>query len=348
MTTRRAAPVVLLLLAACAATEPFPPPPTEVLVVVNGTARTLSVVPTSAPNTALTVPLGSTAPTPAGIAARNGIALVPLGGDDAAAVVDLAAGTVLHTWPLAANSSATGAAIVDDSIGYVGEPGLGRVVRLNYLTGDTASVAVGVRPVGIIYTRGRLFVLNGNTNGSGTPLGASWLSVVDPVTNAPATGIDSILLPGPGAARSATVGADGLLYVVSAGDSGSGEGRLSIVNPVTREEVANFGGFGNRPGDPTTAGDLLFVSSWAEGVMSFDTRLRTLVRGAGEGVAIPANSSIAAGSHDRLFAIAAGPCTGGTGGTAHILRVRDLVETGTIPLGECARGALITTVPVAP
>ena len=85
----------LLASAACAATEPFPPAPVEVLVVVNRTARTLSVVPTAAPNTGITIPLGATSDVPAGIAARDGIALVPLGDDDAVAVVDLGAGTVL-------------------------------------------------------------------------------------------------------------------------------------------------------------------------------------------------------------------------------------------------------------
>ncbi|HET7040472.1 MAG TPA: hypothetical protein VFI13_00570, partial [Gemmatimonadales bacterium] len=164
----------------------------------------------------------------------------------------------------------------------------------------------------------------------------------------PATGIDSIGLPGPGNARAATVGSDGLLYVMNAGDSGSGEGRLSIVNPVTREEVANFGGFGNDPGAVTTAGDLLFASSWSEGVMSFDTRLREVVRGAGEGAPVTTNSAIVAGANDRLYAISAGPCSGGTGGTAHVLRAKDLVETGSFALGECAQGALVTTVPVAP
>lgn len=348
MTLRSSIPGLFLFLTACAATEPFPPAPVEVLVVVNGTARTLTVVPTGAASVPMTIPLGATAATPAGIAARNGIALVPLGDDDQVAVVDLTAGSVLHTWPLTTAGGATGAAMVDDSIGYVGEPALDRVVRLNYLTGDTASVAVGIRPRALVFTRGRLFVLNSNTTAGDSALGASWLSVIDPVTNLPATGIDSIPLPGPGNARAATVGADGLLYVMSAGDSGSGEGRLSIVNPVSRVEIANFGGFGNIPGDPTTSGDMLFLSSWAEGVMSFDTRLREVVRGSGEGLGIATNSSIAAGAHDRLFAISAGPCTGGIGGTAHILRVKDLVQTGTIPLGECAHGAIVTTVPAVP
>jgi len=335
-------------LAACAATEPFPPEPTEVLLVVNGTARTLSVIPTGSPGTAVTVPLGSATTVPAGIAAREGIAIVPLGADDAVAVVDLATGAVLDSYDLPAGSGATGAAIIDDSIAYVANPALNSVTRLNYLTGDTASVAVGVRPQALVFTRGRLFVVNGNLDGSDDPLGASWITVIDPVTNAKATGIDSIPLPGPGNARSATVGSDGQLYLMSAGDSGTGEGRLSIVNPVSREEIANFGGFGNAPGAIATYGDQLFASSWSEGTMEFDTRLRELVRGAGEGLAVATNSSIAASLSGKLYAISAGPCTGGTGGIAHILRASDLAETGTIPLGECATGALLTTIPAVP
>src|ERR1041385_4001659 len=167
-------PVLLtlpLLLCACAATEPFPPAPTEVLVVVNGTAHTLTVVPTGAPSAPLTIPLGATATTPGGIAARQGVALVPLGDDDAVAVVDLAAGSVVHTWPLLSGSGAVGAAIVDDSIGYVALPAADRVIRINYLTGDTATVAVGTRPVGLVFTRGRLFVLNSNTDAADSALG---------------------------------------------------------------------------------------------------------------------------------------------------------------------------------
>ncbi len=332
----------------CAATEPFPPDPTEVLLVVNGTARTLSVIPTGSPGTAVVVPLGGSAAVPAGIAAREGIALVPMGESDSVAVVDLAAGVVLDAYALAVGSGATGAAIVDDSIAYVANPWLNTVTRINYRTGDTASVAVGKHPQALVFTRGRLFVVNGNVDGSGDPLGASWITVIDPVTNAKATGIDSIALPGPGNARSATVGPDGLLYLMSAGDSGTGEGRLSIVNPVAREEVANFGGFGNAPGAVAAVNDKLFVSSWSAGTMEFDTRLRELVRGAGEGIAIPTNSSVATTPSGKLYAVSAGPCSGGTGGTAHIIRADDLVETGTIPLGECATGALVTTIPAAP
>jgi hypothetical protein len=348
MTSRPLPLLGLLFVAACASTEPFPPDPEEVLVVVNGTAHSLSVVPTGSPNTGITIPLGSGSTVPAGVAAREGVALVPLGADDAVAVVDLDAGTVLNTFDLAAGSGATGAAIVDDSIGYVASPGLDRITRINYLTGDTVSVAVGNTPQGLVFTRGRIFVLNGNLDGAGDPLGPSWLTVIDPVTNAKATGIDSIALPGPGNVRSATVAADGLIYLISAGDSGMGEGRLSIVNPVAREEIANFGGFGNVPGGVAAFGEEVFLSSWAEGMMQFDARLREVIRGAGEGFAVPTNSGVAASPNGKLYAISAGPCAGAVGGVAHIIRADDLVETGTIPLGECATGALITTIPATP
>lgn len=333
---------------ACAATEPLPPAPEEVLVVVNRTARSLTVAPTAAPNTAVTISLGATNDVPAGFAARSGTALVPLGNDDAVAVVDLGAGTVTTTYGLAAGSGATGAAVIDDSIGYVASPGLDRVTRLNYLTGDTASVVVGKYPQAVVFTRGRIFVLNGNLNGSGNVLGQSWITVLDPVTNARASGIDSIPLFGPGNARSATVGSDGLLYVLSVGDSGTGDARLSVVNPVTRVELASIGGFGDRPAGMAVSGERLFVASWSEGLMTFDTRLREVIRGAGEGLAVATNSTVAVGANGKIYAVSAGPCTGGTGGTAHALRPSDLATTGTIPLGECAVGALVTAVPVGP
>lgn len=340
--------VAACALAACAETAPFPPPPEEVLLVVDSTADQLSIIPTAAPNTGTDVALGGVGATPVSVAARAGIALVPLGGADAVAVVDLAAGTVLRTISLAAGSGATGAAIVDDSIGYVADPGLGTVTRVNYLTGDTAAVAVGGQPRALVFTRGKLFVLDGALDGSFEPTGASYLLVIDPVTNARvATGVDSIPLPGPGNARYAAVGADGLLYVMNVGKSASGEGRLSIVNPVTREELANFGGFGNSPGGVATAGELLYVASRSEGLMVFDTHARELLRGAGEGVAIAQNSAVATDAAGRIYALSAGPCSGAAGAQAHILR-SDLVEQGTIPLAECALAAVVATIPNAP
>ena len=329
---------------ACAETTAPLPPADEVLLVVNSTEASLSVIPVEAPGTGFTIPLGGTTPTPVGVAARGAIALVPMGLDNSVAVVDLPGRTVLRTIQLPAGSGATGIAIVSDTFAYVANPNLNTVTRVNYITGDTASVAVGVYPQGIAFTRGKIFVMNGNLVNF-SPAGPSWLTVIDPVTNAHATGIDSIALPGPGNAGFSDVGSDGLLYVISSGDFFGGQGRLSIVDPVGRVEVANFGGLGTGPGAlAADAGERLFISSFAEGLMEFNTVTRTLVHGAGDGVAIPGNAAVEVDSKGRIYAISTGPCQGGTPGTAHVLR-SNLTESDSILLGECAIFAAVTSIP---
>ncbi len=146
----------------CSDTNAPLPDPEEVLLAVNSTANTLSIVPVEAPSSAVTVPLGGTTPTPTGVSAREGVAIVPLGLDNAVAVVDLRTATVMRTIPLPENSGATGSAIVDDSIAYVGNPNINTVSRINYLTGATSEVPAGVYPSGLIFTRGKVFVINAN------------------------------------------------------------------------------------------------------------------------------------------------------------------------------------------
>jgi hypothetical protein len=334
----------LLLAAGCADTNAPLPAPQEVLLAVNSTANTLSIVPVDAPASAVAVELGGTTPTPVGVAARGGIAVVPMGLDNAVAVVDLRAASVLRRVPLPANSGATGAAMVDDSIAYVGNPGINTVSRVNYLTGATAEVPVGVFPQGMVFARGKLFVLNGNLVNF-VPAGASWITVVDPFTNAVADGIDSIPLTGEGNAGFGTVSGDGLLYVMSSGDFSGGEGRLSTIDPVGRTELASFSGFGTGPGSVASDGEArIYVSSVAEGLMVFDTDSNRVLRGAGQGVPVPSNSAVAVDSKRRVYAIESGPCSGGRPGVAHVFD-SELAEVRTIPLGECPSGATVVQIP---
>ncbi|HET6578653.1 MAG TPA: hypothetical protein VFG66_10030 [Gemmatimonadales bacterium] len=334
----------LLLAAGCADTNAPLPPPQEVLLAVNSTANTLSIVPVDAPASAVAVELGGTTPTPVGVAARGGIAIVPMGLDNAVAVVDLRAASVLRRVPLPANSGATGVAVVDDSIAYVGNPGINSVSRVNYLTGQTSEVPVGIFPQGMVFTRGKLFVLNGNLVNF-APAGASWITVVDPVTNTVADGIDSIPLTGEGNAGFGTVSGDGLLYVMSSGDFSGGEGRLSTIDPVGRTELASFSGFGTGPGSVASDGEAsIYVSSFAEGLMVFDTDSNRVLRGAGQGVPVPSNSAVAVDSKRRVYAIESGPCSGGQPGVAHVFDAK-LTEIRTIPLGECPSGATVVQIP---
>jgi len=332
----------------CADTNAPLPDPTEVLLVVNSTANTLSIVPVENTGQVVSVPLGGTTPSPVGVSARKAIAIVPLGLDNAVAVVDLRTASVLRTVPLPEHSGATGSTILDDSIAYVGNPNLGSVSRINYLTGATSEVPTGVYPQGLIFTRGKVFVIDGNldkTDPNLPPAGPSWITVVDPKTNARAAGADSIPLTGPGNAGFATVASDGLLYVMNTGSYFSGEGRLSVVDPLAGTELASHAGLGTGPGNLAfDGGSHLFISSFSEGVMEFDLDSNKVVRGAGHGIPVPGNSAVAADSKGRLYAIESGPCSGGQPGKAHVFDAT-LTEVRTITLGECPSGATVVQIP---
>jgi hypothetical protein len=332
----------------CAEASAPLPPPLEIVLVLNQGDASLSLVPVESPSAVDTIPLGALTMPPAGLAAVGGWALVPLGASDAVAVVDLQARAVVRTVGLAAGSGATGAAIVDDSIAYVGNPALNTVTRVNYLTGDTASVAVGVTPQAMVFSRGRIFVLNGNLAG-GVPAGPSWISVVDPVTNRLATGIDSIALPGPGGAASGVMASDGVLYVLNRGPAdGSVNGRLSLVDPVARVEAGSFGGFGGAPGRlAADEADRLYVSSPTEGMMVFDRLGRQVIRGAGDGVSIPTLSAVAVDAAGRIYGVEAGACGSPAVGRVHILR-RNLTTSRVLDVGSCPVDAVVTNVPPVP
>src|SRR6059058_3729111 len=126
----------------------------QVIGVVNATDRTLSVI--SATDFTVTTrswQMGSA--TPRTIDGRGHVFVVPLGAADAVGV-DLfftcpPSALALcarpdYVLPLAAGSGATGAAIQDDSIAWIANPSLNSVTRLNYLSGNTASIAAGVYP----------------------------------------------------------------------------------------------------------------------------------------------------------------------------------------------------------
>lgn len=344
---RSTLPLLTVVLFGCArASEPLPPPE-EILLIVDSTTRALSVRSINGLASAVTIPLVGAPATVTEVTARDGWAIVPLGPADAVVVVDLRGDSVSRVVVLATGSGATGAAIVDDSLAYVGNPGLNTVTRINYLTGDTASVAVGRTPQGLAATRGKVFVLNGNLGG--VPGAPSWISVVDPVTNRLATGIDSILLPGPGNAAYSTLTPDGALYVLNRGPVGTTTAaRLSQVDPVNRQELGSFGGFGIAPGPIANNGrDRLYLSSPTEGLMVFDLFSRQVLRGAGNGVPITGNSSVAVDSRGRIYALEPGPCTAGASGTLHVLR-SDLSESRALPLTGCPIGAAVVQIQPEP
>jgi hypothetical protein len=341
----RLGPVFLLAGAAsCAETSAPLPAPEEIVVVLNASAATLSLIPTAAPAQVSTIPLGASDANPANVTTRGAVAVVPLTGQDAIAVVDLRATQLVSIIPLAPGSGVSGAALISDSLAYVSNANLQTVTRVDLATGDTVSIPVGRTPSQIIVTRGRVLVLNANLDSLGKPAGESWISLIDPAVNRIGAVVDSIPLVGPGNARFSTVAGDGLVYVIQDGDPVMDEGRLSVVDPVDRRERASFGGFGFGPGDLASDGrDRLLISSRTEGLMEFDVAQRAVKRGQGNGVAVPANSGVAIDSRGRIYAVEAG-CS--NLGIVHVLRP-DYSEIQAVPVGQCATQALLARVPPA-
>jgi hypothetical protein len=328
----------------CAETSAPLPPPEEVVVVLNSTAATLSLVPVAAPSQVTTIPLGASDAQPVSVATRGATAVVALRGRDAIAVVDLRSAMLVNTISLAPGSGVAGAVLTSDSIVFVSNANLNTVTRVDLATGDTVSTPVGRTPQHITVTRGRLLVMNSNLDSLGKPAGESSISVLDPAAVPGSSPIGLIELVGPGNARFSTVATDGLVYVIQEGDPSLDEGRLSIVDPVDRRELASFGGFGFGPGDLTADGaDLVLISSRSEGLMEFDAAQRSVVRGEGNGVVIPANSGVAVDSRGRIYALEAG-CSGQ--GVLHVLRA-DFSEIRTVTVGQCATQALLARVPAA-
>ena len=332
--------VGVLLAAGCAATTPSPPTPEEHLVVLNAGDATITILPLSSPNSPVTVNLGPIGGTPFALAARGSHGLVTSGAGSTVALVDLGAPQSVLVFNLAAGAGAAGAAFVNDSIAYIANPFANRVTRLNIRRGDTISIAVGQTPTAIAVTRGRVFVANANLDPACPALapcvlGESWLTVIDPDREIV---VDSIALPGPGNASSITVGGDGLLYVISAGPGGEESGRLSIVDPVLRQEVGSFSGFGPLPGQVSSDGrERLFVTSLEQGLMEFNTRTRRLVRGAGSGIPLLSGVDAAVGSDGLVYAVEAGNCVSSPG-RIRIFRP-DLTEVRIISVGLCAADA---------
>jgi hypothetical protein len=331
-------------LTACAETAPPPAPPEEIVVVLNTTGATLSLVPVAAPTQISTVPVGASDVMPVSVATRGATAVVSLRARSALAVVDLREQQLVSTIKLQPGSILAGAALINDSVAYVANSNLNTITRVDLVTGDTASLAVGNTPEQMAFTRGRLLVMNANLDSLGMPAGESWISVVDPVAGDRGALIDSIPLIGPGNAQFNAVASDGLVYVVQVGDPSTDEGRVSVVDPVRRQELASFGGFGFGPGDLTADGaDRLLISSRTEGLMEFDTAERAIIRGEGNGIPIPANTGVAVDSDGRVYALESG-CS--EKGVLHILRP-DFTEIRTVPVGQCASQILLARVPPA-
>jgi len=177
-----------------------------------------------------------------------------------------------------------------------------------------------------------------------TPAGPSWLTSFD------CCGVrttDSIPLTGANA-RFAVVGDDSLLYVIAAGHGAAADGKLSIVDPIARTEVAVLNGLGERPGamafHPT--GSRLLIASLTEGILEVNTSIRAITRGPGNGVK-PGGQGVAGLAIDlrgRVYAVDPVGCV--VPGVVHVLTAPpDYHEIKTVPVGNCPTTAAVAATP---
>ncbi len=323
----------------------------QVIGVVDSGARTLSLI-SATDFTVSTRDWQRASATPGTIDGRGNVYIVPLGQANAVGVDRLqgpcppGAACVApdYVLPLAAGSGATGVAIQDDSIAWIANSNLNTVTRLNYRrNGDTVSVAVGIRPLAVAIVGTRVFVVNSNVVGA-APAGPSWLTSFECCSvRTP----DSIPLTGTNA-RFATVGEDSLLYVIASGHTGAADGKLSIVDPQARVEIAVLNGLGESPGAAAfhPAGSRLLIASATEGILEVNTSIRAITRGPGDGVK-PAGhgvSGLAVDLRGRVYAVDPGACT--SAGTVHVLKPPpDYGEIHAIAVGICPTTAAVAATP---
>ncbi len=320
----------------------------QVIAAVNAVDHTVSFV-SATDQSVRTVDLRTPASGATTADGRGSTVLVPLGTDSVAVIrnTGLCSGTCVRpvvVFPLARGGGATGVAIQDDSIAWIANPALNTVTRLNYQTGGTRSIAVGVYPDAVVIARGRVFVVNANL-ASGAPAGPSWLTSFDCCGSGAITP-DSIPLTG-ARARAIVTGGDSLLYVIAAGHAGAGDGKLSIVDPVLRTELAVLNGFGESPGNAAfhPSGRLL-VSSLTAGILEVNTLTRTLSRGPANGVKPGGHgvSDVALDLRGHVYALDPGSCT--AAGVVHVLAAPpDYGEIRPVAVGVCPQSAAVATTP---
>jgi len=316
----------------------------QVVAVVNTNPATLSLVSASR-FSATTFDLLNAAGRPATVAGRVSVLAVPLPAVDSIVFLDFGSSGAGRRVPLAVGAGAAGVVIADESTAWVVNPNNDRATWVNYRTGDTASITVGPTPHAVVVTRGTLYVVNANLAG-GSPAGPgsiSWMALgpVPPVT------LPTIPLTGTNA-QFAVVGGDSLLYVVDRGSPGTGDGKLSIVDPAINQEVVVINGLGELPGPAVfhPSGRLL-IASEQDGILEVNTLTGKLVRGAGSKPGGHGVAALALDQRGRIYALDRGDCTGP--GVVHVLSAPpDYAELETVSVGACPSAAAAVFMQAAP
>ncbi|HEY6783574.1 MAG TPA: hypothetical protein VI159_01410, partial [Gemmatimonadales bacterium] len=193
---------------------------------------------------------------------------------------------------VAAVHSPAGAAFQDDTLAWVADSATDSLVQVNLVSGQRlVSHALSGAPVAVAVLDSQVFAVH-----------STWLTSVNLV--GPPT-LDSIPLSGVHA-QFAVIGDDSLLYVISRGDSGKANGKLSVVDPAGHDEAVVINGLGERPGPgvfhPTGR---ILIASPTNGILEVDALTRSIIRGPGSGIK-PGGKGVLALSLDargRIYAV---------------------------------------------
>jgi hypothetical protein len=338
-----AALAILPLAAACDGDPNEPDIAERLVLTVNSVENSLSLAPVDggAGTQVRTVGLGAQG-TPVGVAARGRFAVVPLGTYPFAAVVDLRAGTLSSTVALPANSGATGAAFVNDTLAVVANPGRNTVSPVRVERGTAgAEVAVGTYPQAIVSDLARIYVLNGNLVNF-APAGPGSVTVLDNQLRF----VKTVQLTGLNPSAGAIVG--NRLYVLNAGTFGGNNGSLSVVNLQTLTEEARHTGFGDYPSSiAASPNGELYVGIYGTGVVVWSPATTSFRIGLGQALnpgGSPTVSGIGFDYAGRWHSADSRTCQ--NPGFVHRSSANDSWERGLVT-GVCPFGLAFADVPEA-
>ncbi|MBL0937984.1 MAG: hypothetical protein IBJ03_03760 [Gemmatimonadaceae bacterium] len=289
---RRARPLALLgalaVAAACgddSISEPDPAPGflggvpgnREIGVLVNSGTKSLTLFQLGAPTSTIQIPLGSSATvTPVGFSLRGRRAAVPLGNAASVAVVNLETATVskFFTFP---SGNTTGSVWSNDTTVFAANTNTNKIGRfyINQTSTEiTSTVDVAPAPTAMAFAANRVLAISGNL-ANFVPIGEGVVTAINPATMA----VIATVPTGGTNPTEATVGPDGLLYVLNTGDYVA-PSSMAIIDPATMTRVALIPSLSVGAGHISIdAAGLAYISGFSSSTVVWNTRTRTFVRG---------------------------------------------------------------------
>lgn len=263
------------------------------------------------------------------IAGRGSVVLVPGVARDSVQILVLGGSPKVVAAP-----NPVAAAFQNDTLAWVADSAVDSISHINTRTGlRSAALAVGAGPVAVAVLDSDVFSVHSSR------LTAHRITGVAAPDSIALTGVD---------ARYPIIGDDSLLYVVERGDSGKADGRLSVIDPVSRQEIVVINGLGERPGPGVfhPSGRIL-IASPTEGILEVNALTRSIIRGPGAGIK-PGGKGVLALSLDnrgRVYAVSNTGCGSGPG-TLYVLSPPPGYNViTTVPLGTCPVASTVAEMP---